>query len=290
MVKRIKIGNKFIGDSYPVFITAEIGINHNGDINLCKKLIDMAVDAGCSAVKFQKRTPELCVPEEQKNVIRETPWGKMTYLDYKNKIEFGYKEYKEIDKYCKKKKIIWFASPWDLPSVDFLEKFNVPCYKISSASLTDKKLLKRIKKTKKPIILSSGMSTLKEIDEAIKILGKKNLILLHCNSSYPAKTEELNLKVIPFFKKRFGCLVGYSGHESGVYTTLYSIILGACFVERHITLDRASWGTDQSASLEKRGIEIICNEARLIKSALGNGIKKVYDSEKLVLKKLRMNK
>jgi len=289
MKNKIKIGNKFVGEDCPVFITAEIGINHNGDLNICKKLIDMAVDAGCSAVKFQKRAPDLCVPEEQKNVLRDTPWGRITYLEYKKKIEFGEKEYREIDKYCKKKKIIWFSSPWDIPSVNFLEKFNVPCYKIPSACLTDTKLLKRIEKTKKPIILSTGMSTLKEIDEAIKILGKKNLILLHCNSSYPAKIEELNLNVIPFLKKRFDCIVGYSGHESGVYPTLYSIVLGSCFVERHITLDRSMWGTDQSASLEKRGFEIICNESPLIKLSLGDGIKKVYDSEKKVLNKLRKN-
>lgn len=287
MVNKVCIGNKFIGENQPIFITAEIGINHNGDLNLCKKLIDMAVKAGCDAVKFQKRTPELCVPEEQKNVMRDTPWGRMTYLEYKKKIEFGYKEYKEIGKYCKKKKIIWFGSPWDIPSVDFLEKFNVPCYKIPSACLTDKKLLRRIKKTKKPIILSTGMSTLKEIDEAVRIIGKKNMILLHCNSSYPTKIEELNLKVIPFLKDRFKCVVGYSGHESGVYPTLYSIVLGACFVERHITLDRSMWGTDQSASLERRGFEIICREAPLIKLALGDGLKKVYDSEKQILKKLR---
>jgi N-acetylneuraminate synthase len=283
----VKIGNRLVGHDQPVFIVAEIGINHNGDMEICKKLIDTAISVGCDAVKFQKRTPELCVPEAQKSVPRETPWGIMTYLEYKKKMEFGKKEYEEIDEYCKKKGIMWYASAWDTKSVDFLEHFDMPCYKVPSACLTDKELLLKMKATKKPIILSTGMSTMEQIKEAVDLLGEENLILMHCNSSYPAADEELNLNVIKTFRKQFNCPIGYSGHESSVYPSVASAVLGACTIERHITLDRAMYGTDQAASLEPRGMSIIVNEIKVLSKVLGDGQKKVYESEKPIMKKLR---
>ncbi len=249
----------------------------------------MAVRSGCDAVKFQKRTPEKCVPENQKNVMRETPWGEMTYLDYRKKIEFGEQEYKEIDEYCKKKGIIWYASAWDIESVEFLERFNVPCYKIPSPSLTNKGLLSKIKSTKKPKILSTGMSTLEQIIDAVECLGDQNLTILHCNSSYPASEKELNLNVIKTLRKIFNCPIGYSGHEVGVFPSIVAMANGACIIERHITIDRSLYGGDQAASLEERGISILCREAKRIKEYLGDGIKIVYDSEKKVMKKLRKN-
>jgi N-acetylneuraminate synthase len=283
----IQIGNKLIGHSHPIFVVGEIGLNHVGDINICKRIIDMAVRSGCDAIKFQKRVPEKCVPENHKNVVRETPWGLMTYLDYRKKIEFGEPEYKEIDEYCKKKGIIWFASAWDVESVEFLENFNVPCYKIPSPSLTDKELLLKIKSTGKPRILSTGMSKLEQIKDAVEFLGEQNLIILHCNSSYPASEKELNLNVIKELRKNFNCPIGYSGHEVGVFPSIVAMATGACIVERHITIDRSLYGGDQAASLEERGISIICREAKLIREYLGDGIKKVYESEEKIMKKLR---
>jgi len=285
--KPVKIGDKLVGHDQPVFIIAEIGLNHNGDMEICKKIIDMAVEAGCDAVKFQKRTPEVCVPEAQKNVLRETPWGIMTYLEYRKRVEFGKKEYTEIDVYCKKKGIMWFASPWDIASVDFLEEFDVPCYKVASACLTNKELLLKMKSKNKPIILSTGMSTIAQISEAVKILGEENLVILHCTSTYPSAENELNLNVIKTFRKYFNCPIGYSGHESSVYPTVAAAVIGACAVERHITIDRAMYGSDQGASLELRGLQIVCNEIRTLKRIMGDGIKKVYESEKPILKKLR---
>jgi len=286
----VKIGNKIIGHGLPTFIIAEIGINHNGSMDICKKLIDMAVSTGCDAVKFQKRNPDTCVLDNQKDIIRETPWGKMTYLEYKKRIEFGKEEYIEIDRYCKEKGIIWFASPWDPSSVDFLEQFDVPCYKIASACITDKELLERVKVTKKPVILSTGMSTMDQINDAIVLLGEKNLILLHCNSTYPAATNELNLNVIKTFMELFKYPIGYSGHESITYPSVIAAVLGACVIERHITFDRAMYGTDQAASLELRGLHIMCSEIRNIPIYLGTGIKTVYDSEQPLIQKLRLVK
>lgn len=283
----IKIENKIIGHGLPTFIIAEIGINHNGSMDICKKLIDMAVITGCDAVKFQKRNPDICVPDNQKEIIRETPWGKMTYLEYRKRIEFGKEEYNEIDRYCKEKGIIWFASPWDTTSVDFLEQFNVPCYKIASACLTDKELLKRVKATKKPVILSTGMSTMEQINDAIVLLGEEKLIILHCTSTYPAAPNELNLNVIKTFRESFKCPIGYSGHESITYPSVVAAVLGACVIERHITLDRAMYGSDQAASLELRGLQIMCSEIRNIPIYLGTGIKTVYDSEQQLIQKLR---
>ncbi len=284
--KIVRIGDKIVGVGYPTFITAEIGINHNGDINIAKKLIDMAIFAGCDAVKFQKRTVEEVYTKEDLDKTRETPFG-TTNRDYKEAIEFGREEYEEIDRYCKQRGIMWFASPWDIKSVDFLEKFDVPCYKIASASLTDDELLRHIKSKGKPIILSTGMSTVEQIKHAVDLLGEDNLILLHCTSTYPAKPEELNLKVIIWLRKEFSCPVGYSGHETGVVPSVMATILGARMVERHITLDRAMWGSDQAASLEPHGLNILVRDIKLMPVCLGDGQKKVFDSEKPIIEKLR---
>ena len=284
--KKVKIGNKIIGEGEPVFIIAEIGINHNGDINIAKKLIDAAVAAGYDAVKFQKRTIEIVYTPEELAKPRENPFGP-TNGDLKRGLEFGEKEYEEIDRYCKEKGIMWFASPWDIKSVDFLEKFNVPCYKIASACLTDDELLKYIKSKSKPIILSTGMSTVEQIRHAVEMLGEDNLVLLHCTSTYPLVDEELNLKVIPWLKENFNCPIGYSGHEVGVYSSLAATVIGACAIERHITLDRAMWGSDQAASLEINGLNRLVRDIRLVPVWSGDGEKKVFESEKPILQKLR---
>lgn len=287
-MKEIKIKNKVISKKSPIFFIAELGINHIGSIETAKKLIDMANLCNADAVKFQKRTPDLCVPEDKKNQIYETPWGNIPYIEYKKKIEFGYEEFKEIDVYCKEKEIIWFASPWDIPSVDFLEKFDVPCYKIASAKLTDRKLLEKIGHLNKPIFLSLGMSTEEEIEKAINILKDKDLILLHCNSSYPSNDKELNLSYINILKKKYpNYIIGYSGHELGIAASLIAGGLGAKVIERHITLDRAMWGSDQAASLEFSGLRRLIRDLKKLDIWKGNGIKQVYDSEKKVREKLR---
>lgn len=284
--KRVKIGNKWIGDGHPTFIVAEIGINHNGDLDIAKKLIDMAVFSGCDAVKFQKRTIELVYTPEELSRPRENPFGP-TNGHLKRGLEFGKKEYKEIDRYCRQKNIMWFASPWDLKSVDFLEEFDVPCYKIASASLTDNALLQHIKSKGKPIILSTGMSDIQQIKHAVKILGEKDLILLHCTSTYPAQPHELNLNVIPWMKKTFNCPIGYSGHEVGIAPPLIAAVLGACLIERHITLDRTMWGSDHAASLEPNGLNKVVRDIKLLSHFLGDGKKRVLESEKPILEKLR---
>ncbi len=284
----VKIGSKLVGDGQPVFIIAEIGINHNGSLDIAKKMIDGAVHAGCDAVKFQKRTPEICVPKDQWNIERETPWGTMTYLEYRYKVEFGKDEYTEIDRYCKEKGILWFASCWDEPSVDFMEQFNPPCYKAASASLTDIELLKKKKSTGRPLIISTGMSTMEEIEAAVEAVGTDNLLIAHATSTYPCPPEELNLKMIHTLKAKYPmCPIGYSGHETGLATTWAAVALGATFVERHITLDRAMWGTDQAASVEIGGLERLVHNIRDIEKAMGDGIKRVYDSELGPRKKLR---
>jgi N-acetylneuraminate synthase len=287
MQRAIKIGNHSVGEGHPVFIIAEIGINHNGDLNLAKKLIDAAVLAGCDAVKFQKRTPELCVPDEQRDLKRETPWGIMTYLEYRHRVEFGQEEYIEIDRYCREKRITWFASCWDEPSVDFVEQFDPVCYKIASASVTDNGLLHYINSKNRPAILSTGMSTMEEIRNAVSILDRNPLLIAHCTSTYPCKPEELNLKMIHSLQKEFDCPVGYSGHEVGLQTTTAAVVLGACFIERHITLDRSMWGSDQAASVEPWGFMRLVRDIRVIEKALGDGMKRIYDSEKAILQKLR---
>ena len=289
MPKAIKIGVRWVGEDYSTFIIGEIGINHNGDLSIAKRLIDVAVMAGCNAVKFQKRTPEKSVPPEYQNVKRETPWGFMTYLEYRHKVEFGYEEYAEIDRYAKEKGILWFASCWDEDSVDFIEQFTPPCYKVASASLTDDPLLKKIKSTKRPIILSTGMSTLEEIEAAINLLSTDNLLIAHSTSTYPCPPEELNLRMIQTLQNRYDCPVGYSGHEVGLQATFAAVTLGADFIERHITLDRAMWGSDQAASVEPWGLMRLVRDIRVIENALGDGQKRVYPSELKARQKLRRN-
>lgn len=284
----VKVGNRFIGDGQPVYIIAEIGINHNGSLELAKKLIDGAVLAGCDAVKFQKRTPELCVPKDQWDIERDTPWGRITYIEYRHKVEFGFSEYEQIDDYCKRKGIDWFASPWDEESVNFLEAFDPVMFKLASASLTDTVLLNKIKKTGKPIMLSTGMSSFDEVVDAVATVGTNNLLLAQSTSTYPCKLEELNLNVIRTYKEKFPHVpIGYSGHETGLAPTLAAVALGASFVERHITLDRAMWGTDQAASVEIVGLQRLVKDIRDIEKALGDGIKKVYESEYGNIAKLR---
>jgi len=287
MPKTIQIGNKWVGDGHPAFLIAEIGINHNGDLSAAKRLIDVAVMADCDAVKFQKRTPELSVPPDYQNVMRETPWGLMSYLEYRHKIEFGREEYAEIDRYCKEKGILWFASCWDENSVNFIEQFEPPCYKIASASLTDTPLLEKIRSTQRPVILSTGMSTLDEIEEAVNRLSTERLLIAHSTSTYPCPPEELNLRMIQTLKSRFDCPIGYSGHEVGLQATLAAVTLGADFVERHITLDRAMWGSDQAASVEPWGLMRLVRDIRVIEKALGDGQKRVYASEMKARERLR---
>jgi N-acetylneuraminate synthase len=287
MARTVKIGERLVGEGQPVYIVAEIGINHNGDVDIAKRLIDAAKLAGCDAVKFQKRTPELCVPPEQRNIPRETPWGLITYMEYRYKVEFGYEQYAEIDRYCKQQGITWFASCWDVPSVDFIEQFDPPCYKVASASLTDDKLLHRLNATGKPILLSTGMSTMDEIRHAVSMLDRDRLIIMHSTSTYPCPPQELNLRVIQTLKQEFGLPVGYSGHEVGLQTTYAAVVLGACVVERHITLDRAMWGSDQAASVEPGGFMRLVRDIRVIEQALGDGIKRVYESELAARAKLR---
>ncbi|NIS68783.1 MAG: N-acetylneuraminate synthase [Proteobacteria bacterium] len=287
MAKVVKIDRCSVGEGFPVFITAEIGINHNGDLDVAKKLIDAASLAGCDAVKFQKRTPELCVPEEHRNMTRETPWGLMTYMEYRNRVEFGVKEYTEIDKYCREKGIIWFASCWDEASVDFIEAYHPPCYKIASAFLTDKVLLKHINAQGRPMILSTGMSTMDEIRRAVSVLDQDRLLMAHSTSSYPCNPHEVNLKMIQTLRTEFDCPVGYSGHEVGLQTTYAAVALGASFVERHITLDRAMWGSDQAASIEPWGFMRLVRDIRIIENAMGDGVKCIYESEIPVMNRLK---
>ena len=287
MPREVKIGNRMIGDGHPTYIVAEIGVNHNGDLEIAKKMIDAAVHAGVDAVKFQKRTPEICTPPEQQKQMRETPWGYITYLEYRRKVEFGEAEYREIDRYCKKHKVSWFASVWDEPSVEFLERFHTPAYKIPSAALTDDNLLRHLRKTGKPLILSTGMSTLEQIREAVGVLSTENLIITHATSAYPCEPEELNLRMIATLREVFPCPIGYSGHEVGLVPSAVAVTLGACLVERHITLDRAMWGSDQPASVEPGGFERLVKYIRVTEAALGDGEKKVYESEMPSLNKLR---
>lgn len=287
MSKRcVKIGNKTVGEGYPCFIIAEIGINHNGSVKLAKQMIDIAKTTGCDAVKFQKRTVDVVYTKEELARERKSIFGN-TNGDLKYGLEFGEKEYKEIDTYCKEKGIMWFASCWDEDSVDFIDKFDVPCYKIASASLTDDDLLKYTKSKGKPILLSTGMSTMDQIKHAVTILGEENLILFHCTSTYPSNTAEINLRVIETFRKEFSCPIGYSGHERGVTPSILAVALGACAVERHITVDRTNWGSDQAASLEMAGLYHMVRDIRQVPDLLGDGIKTVYQREIPIIEKLR---
>ena len=282
----VNIADRAIGNNNPCYVVAEIGINHNGDLELAKRLIDVAVSAGCEAVKFQKRTVEVVYSAEELARPRESPFG-TTNGELKRALEFGTQQYREIDAHCKKKGIVWFASPWDEASVDFLEQFDVPCHKVASASLTDDQLLRRMRATKKPIILSTGMSTMAQVDHAVEVLGRENLIILHATSTYPASYDELNLRVIPVLAKRFGVPVGYSGHETGIASSVASVVLGARMVERHLTLDRAMWGSDQAASLEPNGIQRLLRDIRLIETSLGDGEKRLLAREVPIMEKLR---
>jgi len=282
----VKIGKKFVGDGHPCYVIAEIGINHNGDIDLAKRLISVAIAAGCDAVKFQKRTVEIVYTAEELNKPRESPFG-TTNGDLKRALEFGLDEYREIDTYCRAVKMPWFASCWDEPSVDLISQFDVPCFKIASASLTDDNLLRYTRATGKPLIASTGMSTIAEIDHAVEVMGRESLVLLHTCSTYPSQYPELNLRVIPALKERYKLPVGYSGHETGIPSTVAAVALGACCVERHITMDRAMWGSDQAASLEPNGISRVVRDIRLIEQSMGDGIKRVVPSEVPVIKKLR---
>jgi N-acetylneuraminate synthase len=282
----VQIGERRVGVGEPTFVVAEIGINHNGSLDLAKALIDAAVMAGCDAVKFQKRTVDIVYSSAELARPRENPFGP-TNGDLKRGLEFGADQYAQIDRHCKSKGIMWFASCWDELSVDFLEQFSPPCYKIASASLTDDNLLRHHRKTGQPLIASTGMSTSEQIDHAVELLGRKDLILLHATSTYPSKLEELNLRVIPRLLERYGIPIGYSGHEVGLYTTLAAVVLGACLVERHITLDRASWGSDQAASVEPQGFARLVKDIRAVEAGLGDGVKRVYESEIPILQKLR---
>ncbi len=288
MAREMKIGNKLVGDGHPAYVVAEIGINHNGDVETAKQMIDAAVHAGVDAVKFQKRTPEVSTPDDQKKQMRETPWGYITYLEYRYKVEFDMDAYREIDRHCKGRGIDWFVSVWDEPSVDFMEKFDTPVYKIPSASLTDHGLLRRVRATGRPMILSTGMSTMKQIHKSVNVVGTHDLVLTHATSTYPCEPHELNLKMIETLRREFPNVpIGYSGHEVGLVPSTIAVALGACMVERHLTLDRAMWGSDQAASVEPGGFERLVKYIRVTEAALGDGVKKVYDSEMGSLKKLR---
>jgi N-acetylneuraminate synthase len=282
----IKLGNTLVGDRHPCYVVAEIGINHNGNIDIAKKLIDVAITSGCQAVKFQKRTIDVVYSAEELARPRESPFG-TTNGDLKYGLEFGLEQYREIDRYCKEKGIAWFASCWDEASVDFIDQFGVSCFKIASASLTDDNLLRHTRAKGYPILLSTGMSALEQIDHAVEVLGKQDLVLLHTCSTYPALYEELNLRVIPMLRERYGVPIGYSGHETGLSTSIATIALGACVVERHISLDRAMWGSDQAASVEPQGFAHMVRDIRLVETALGDGVKRLGEREEPIMKKLR---
>jgi len=288
MTREIKIGNRRVGDGHRVYVIAEIGINHNGDLDIAKRMIDAAVHAGADAVKFQKRTPDVATPPGQKDQMRETPWGYITYLEYRYKVEFNLEQYREIDRYCRERKIDWMVSVWDEPSVEFMGQFDTPAYKIPSAALTDFNLIRKARATGKPLILSSGMSTIRQIKKGIEVAGDENLVLMHCTSTYPCEPEELNLRMVETLRREFPDLpIGYSGHEVGLVPTAVAVAFGACMVERHLTLDRAMWGSDQAASVEPSGFERLVKYIRVTEASLGDGVKRVYESELGSMKKLR---
>lgn len=284
----VRIGHAAIGEYEPVYVIAEIGLNHNGDVELAKQLIEVAARAGAQAVKFQKRTPDISTPEHMKLTPRETPWGTMTYLEYRHRVEFGRDEYAAIADHASLHGLDWFASPWDAPAVADLESYGGVAHKIASASVTDLELLEAVRDTGKPVILSTGMSTLDEIDRAVTVLGTERLVILHATSSYPMPAEEANLLMIPALKRRYpGVPIGYSGHERGLQISLAAVALGAVAVERHITLDRTMWGSDHSASLEPQGLEHLVRDIRIIGDAMGDGVKRVYPGEEAPKAKLR---
>lgn len=281
-------GDRLVGPGQPVYITGEIGINHNGSLKTALELIDAAHAAGVDGVKFQKRTPEVCTPRDQWDIERDTPWGRMTYIDYRHRVEFGEQEYAIIDEHCHSLGIDWFASPWDVPSVEFLSQFDVPCHKIASASLTDDELLKAVRASGRTVVLSTGMSTTDQIRHAVEVLGSRNIVLCHATSTYPAATTELNLRMINTLAAAYPNVpIGYSGHETGLQTTVAAVALGACFIERHITIDRAMWGSDQAASVEPGGLQRLVRDIRAVEASLGDGVKQIYPGEYAAMAKLR---
>lgn len=285
-IEKVKIGDRYVGEGEPCYVIAEIGINHNGDPAITRQLIDVAATAGAAAVKFQKRTVEVVYTEADLARPRETPFG-TTNGDLKRHLELDADAYQAIDRQCKEQSMHWFASCWDEAAVEFIERFDPPAYKVASASLTDHALLRAKRATGKPIIISTGMSTVAEIDAAVEVLGTEKLIILHCTSTYPSKEEELNLRCIPMLRQRYGVPIGYSGHELGLATSVAAVALGACVVERHITLDRAMFGSDQAASVEPQGFTRLCRDIGAVERALGDGVKRVYETEVPILKKLR---
>lgn len=283
----VAVGKYLISNNNPAFVVAELGINHNGNISIAKDLILAAANAGANAVKFQKRTPELCVPIDQRSKERETPWGLITYMDYRYRMEFDRNQYLELMNYAKELRLEFFATPWDEVSLKFLIDIGVPCIKIASASLTDLSLISESAASGLPVIISTGMSTMENIVSAVKILSGKQYIIAHSTSTYPCPIEELNLSMINVLRKKFNCIVGYSGHESGVATTVAAAVLGAKYIERHLTLDRALWGSDHAASLEPQGFTRLVRDIRIFEQAIGNGVKQIYSSEIPYLEKLR---
>jgi N-acetylneuraminate synthase len=282
----VRIGDRLVGDGQPCFIIGEIGINHNGDIELAKRLITVAAEGGCEAVKFQKRTVDTVYTEEELARPRESVFG-TTNGDLKRGLEFGADEYDQIAAHCAKAGIMWSASCWDIPSVDFLEAYDPPFYKVASASLTDNDLLCRIVATGQPAILSTGMSWSEEIARAMAILGFHPTVLLHCTSTYPTAPDEINLRAITSLQRRWWLPIGFSSHEVGTAATLGAVTLGACIVERHITLDRSLWGSDQAASLEPDELAQMVADIRAVERAMGDGVKRVYESEIPIRDKLR---
>lgn len=290
--KNINLGGVEVSENSKPYLIAEIGINHNGDIQIAKKLIDASNACGWNAVKFQKRVPDIAVPEEQKNVMRDTPWGRMTYLEYKKRVEFEKEEYDYIDKYCKEKPISWSASPWDVPSVEFLLKYDIPFIKVPSAMNTNEEIIKECCRSGKPVILSTGMDTLEEVDQAVEWLekyGNGDYIICHTNSSYPSPNNELNLRLIQTMKERYNCLVGYSGHEEDLEPSVIAAVLGACVIERHVTLDHNMWGSDQKASLEVHAMSMLQKRITSSLETLGDGKKVLLESELKKRKSLRGN-
>jgi N-acetylneuraminate synthase len=286
--RQIALGNRVVADGAPTYVIAEIGINHNGSLEIAKQLIDGAVETGCDCVKFQKRTPELCVPPDQRYQERETPWGRMTYLEYRRRVEFGRDEYEAIDRHCRARGIEWTASCWDPPSVKFIACFEVPFFKAASASLTDLALLRAMRRTGKPLMLSTGMSTTEEIRTAVKAVGTRKLLIAHSTSAYPCPPQEINLRMITTLRKSFPYTpIGYSGHEIDITPSCTAVAIGASFVERHVTLDRTMWGSDQAASLELPQLGELVAGIRHVERVLGNGRKQVYASELGALKRLR---
>lgn len=283
----IQIGTRRVGPGEPVYVVAEIGINHNGSVDVARRMVDVAVGAGCDAVKLQKRTPEACVPRDQWDRLRETPWGVVSYIEYRRRVELPDEDFARVARYCEERGIDWFASSWDEEALDFVETLSPPCHKLASASLTDADLLARHRATGRPLIVSTGMSTMEEIRAAVGSVDRERLLLVHSTSTYPCPPEELNLRMIGTLEDEFAVPIGYSGHEVGLQTTLAAVALGACYVERHVTLDRTMWGTDQAASVEPHGFARLVRDIRVIERAMGDGVKQVYPSELPSRQKLR---